>query len=72
MGMKDEIQRVRATELRKGIDKLRREYAYGQPEPVDQMAERKLIRELLEVVAHLQDQMETVTERLDRLERQSG
>lgn len=69
MGIKDDLLRARATEIKKGIDQLRREYAHGQPELVEERAARRLTREILEAIAQLQEEMENVTERLDRLER---
>jgi len=69
MGMKDDLHRARAAEIKKGINALRHEVRHGQPETAEQSAERRILRELLEAIAQLQEEMETVTERLDRLER---
>jgi hypothetical protein len=69
MGMKDDLQRARAAELKKGINALRHEVRHGQPETDEQRAERRFSREILEAVGQLQEQMESVMERLDRLEK---
>ncbi|HJP95277.1 MAG TPA: hypothetical protein VJ875_25220 [Pyrinomonadaceae bacterium] len=72
MGIKDDLLKARAAELKRSVNKLQREFAHGQPETAEQRSERRLWREILEAVGQLQEEMENVTERLDRLERQSG
>lgn len=72
MGIKDEGLRVRAAESKKGIDKLLGKFAEGKHETAEQRSERRQWREIVEAIAQLQAEMENVTERLDRLEKQSG
>jgi hypothetical protein len=63
MTMKDDLRRARAAELRSNINKLRREAGEGQIAQED-----RLLREILEAVGELQDEMKDVKERLDRLD----
>ena len=72
MGMKDDLLRARAMELKSAINKLRLDVANGQIDMAQQASNQRLLRETLEAVGVLQEEMENVRERLDRLEKQSG
>ena len=72
MGMKDDLLKARASELKSAINKLRLDVANGQIDMAQQASDQRLLRETLEAVGVLQEEMENVRERLDRLEKQIG
>lgn len=72
MGMKDDLLKARAMELKSAINKLRVDVANGEIDMAQQASDRRLLRETLEAVGVLQEEMENVRDRLDRLEKQIG
>jgi hypothetical protein len=72
MGMKDDLRRARAAELRRDIARLRRETGEGQSEFTQEQSDPKLLGEILEAVGQLQEEMEDVLNRLAALEGPSG
>jgi len=72
MGMKDDLLKARAAELKSAINKLRLDVANGQIDMAQQASDQRLLRETLEAVGVLQEEMENVMERLDRLEKKIG